>query len=221
MHSICRAPPIFTPASEFATAMPRSLWQCTDQTALSEFGIVLAQVEQELAVELGDGVADRVRNVDRGRAFGDHRLKHPVEEIGLGAVAVLGGNSTSPATVAGEAHRELLCSNTCSRVMRSFFSMCRSLVAMKVWMRARRRPSGASAAREMSRSLARASEHTIESLMGGDRLHGLEIAIARGCEAGLDHIDPQPLELPRDASFSSLVIEAPGDARRRATWCRR
>ena len=40
VHSTWRAPPIFTPASEFATAMPRSLWQCTDQTALSEFGIL-------------------------------------------------------------------------------------------------------------------------------------------------------------------------------------
>jgi hypothetical protein len=39
VHSIWRAPPTVTAASEFATAMPRSLWQCTDQTALSEFGI--------------------------------------------------------------------------------------------------------------------------------------------------------------------------------------
>ncbi len=39
VHSICRAPPS-TPASELATAMPRSLWQCTENTALSEFGTV-------------------------------------------------------------------------------------------------------------------------------------------------------------------------------------
>ena len=37
VHSICRAPAI-TPDSEFATAMPRSLWQCVENTALSEFG---------------------------------------------------------------------------------------------------------------------------------------------------------------------------------------
>ena len=41
VHSTWRAPPILTPASEFATAMPRSLWQWTDQIALSEFGIFL------------------------------------------------------------------------------------------------------------------------------------------------------------------------------------
>ena len=39
VHSICRAPAL-TPASELATAMPRSLWQCTENTALSEFGTV-------------------------------------------------------------------------------------------------------------------------------------------------------------------------------------
>ena len=32
VHSICRAP-ARTPASEFATAMPRSLWQCTEKRA--------------------------------------------------------------------------------------------------------------------------------------------------------------------------------------------
>ena len=37
VHSTCRAPPAM-PASEFATAMPRSLWQCTEKIALSEFG---------------------------------------------------------------------------------------------------------------------------------------------------------------------------------------
>ena len=40
VHSIWRAPPSCTAASEFATAMPRSLWQCTLQTAWSEFGIL-------------------------------------------------------------------------------------------------------------------------------------------------------------------------------------
>ena len=37
VHSIWRAP-AFTPASELATAMPRSLWQWVENTALSEFG---------------------------------------------------------------------------------------------------------------------------------------------------------------------------------------
>jgi hypothetical protein len=37
VHSTWRAPSM-TAASELATARPRSLWQCTDQTTLSEFG---------------------------------------------------------------------------------------------------------------------------------------------------------------------------------------
>jgi hypothetical protein len=39
VHSTCRAPPIFTPASELATAMPRSLWQCTLQIARPLLGM--------------------------------------------------------------------------------------------------------------------------------------------------------------------------------------
>jgi hypothetical protein len=96
--------------------------------------------------------------------------------------------------------------------MRSFFSMCKGDVAMNVWMRARLAPFRASAAREMSRSLARESEQTVESL----------IAFAMDCTAS-----KSPLELAANPasmtstrrrsswramrSFSSRVIEAPGD----------
>ncbi len=38
VHSTCRAP-FITADSELATATPRSLWQWTDHTARSEFGI--------------------------------------------------------------------------------------------------------------------------------------------------------------------------------------
>ncbi len=37
VHSIWRMP-ARTPANEFATAMPRSSWQCAENRALSEFG---------------------------------------------------------------------------------------------------------------------------------------------------------------------------------------
>ena len=83
---------------------------------------------------------------------------------------------------------------------------------MKVWMRAAAAPLSASAAREMSRSLARDSEQTVESL----------IALAMDCTAS-----KSPLELAAKPasmtstfrrsswramrSFSSRVIEAPGD----------
>ena len=53
VHSTCRAPPIFTPASELATAMPRSLWQCTDQIALSELGMRSRSVLMNLPYSSG------------------------------------------------------------------------------------------------------------------------------------------------------------------------
>ena len=50
----------------------------------------LPQVEDEIAVELGDRVAHRVRDVDRGRALGDDRLEHATQKIRVRSVAVLG-----------------------------------------------------------------------------------------------------------------------------------
>ncbi len=37
VHSTCRQPAL-TPARELATAMPRSLWQCTEKITFSEPG---------------------------------------------------------------------------------------------------------------------------------------------------------------------------------------
>ncbi len=106
----------------------------------------------------------------------------------------------------------LACSSTCCGVIRSFFSMCSDEVAMKVWIRARSAPLSASAAREMSRSLARESEQMVDS----------RIALAIACTAS-----KSPLELAAKPasitstlsrsswramrSFSSRVMEAPGD----------
>ena len=43
VHSTCLAP-AETPANEFATAKPKSLWQCTDKIALSIFGTLLRSI---------------------------------------------------------------------------------------------------------------------------------------------------------------------------------
>ena len=94
---------------------------------------------------------------------------------------------------------------------------------MKVWMRAELAPFSASPARAMSASLARASEQTVESLIAfGDRLHGLEIAVAGDRKAGLDHVDAQLLERLGDAQLLVPGHRGAGDfARRRARWCRK
>ena len=96
--------------------------------------------------------------------------------------------------------------------MRSFFSMCSGLVAMKVWMRPRAAPLSASAARAMSRSLARESEHTVESLITS------AIALTHSKSPLLLAAKPASITSTRRRSswramrsFSSLVMLAPGD----------
>ncbi len=66
VHSTWRAP-FMTAASELATASPRSLWQCTDHTTLSEFGMRSRSVRISAPNCSGHGVADGIGNVD-GRA---------------------------------------------------------------------------------------------------------------------------------------------------------
>ena len=87
VHSIWRAPAC-TPASEFATARPRSLWQCTENTALSASGTRSRTADQR-AVFLRHGVAHRIGDVDRGGAGLDRRLDAAAQEVVLGAGGVL------------------------------------------------------------------------------------------------------------------------------------
>jgi hypothetical protein len=96
--------------------------------------------------------------------------------------------------------------------MRSFFSMCSGLVAMKVWMRPLLAPFSASAARAMSRSLARLSEHTVESLIAS------AIAFTHSKSPLDDAAKPASITstFRRSSwramrSFSSRVMLAPGD----------
>jgi hypothetical protein len=115
--------------------------------------------------------------------------------------------------VARKAHRQLGLLEHLLGVMRSFFSMCSALVAMKVWMRAR---VGAlqrlGRARDVAVVGARQRAHGGVLDVVGDGLHGLEVAVARaGREAGLDDVHLQPLELARDAQLLVAVIDAPGD----------
>ena len=89
VHSIWRAPAT-TAARLFATARPRSSWQCTDSADLVDAAHVLAQVAEQLGELVGHGVADRVRNVHGGRAGLDDRFDDLREEIELGARGVFG-----------------------------------------------------------------------------------------------------------------------------------
>ncbi len=70
--------------------MPRSLWQWTLRTTLLDAANVLLQVRDGGGVLRGDGVADRVGNVDRGGAGLDDALDDLGEEVEFGAGGVLG-----------------------------------------------------------------------------------------------------------------------------------
>ena len=106
----------------------------------------LADVREELADLVGHGVADRVGQVDRRRAGGDHRLDDPAQEVAIAARRILGRKLHIVGELAGAADAvDRSPRGTASRVMRSLRSRCRSEVARKVWMR--RRSAGSSAAR--------------------------------------------------------------------------
>ena len=96
--------------------------------------------------------------------------------------------------------------------MRSFIFMCSGEVAMKVWMRLRGAGCSASAARPISRSLARESEQMVDSLMAA------EMARIASKSPGEAAAKPASMTSTRMRSswramrtFSSLVIDAPGD----------
>jgi hypothetical protein len=84
---------------------------------------------------------------------------------------------------------------------------------MKVWMRERAAPLSASAERAMSRSLARASEQTVDSLIDvGNRRTASKVAVADEAAKPASMTSTRSRSSCRAMrSFSSRVIEAPGD----------
>ena len=88
-------------------------------------GHALAQRLDEVAVELGNGIAHGVGHVDGGRAFGDHGLEHAAQEIHVAAVAVFGAELDVAAPGCAQSAPTAWPARTpASGVMRSFFSMC-------------------------------------------------------------------------------------------------
>ena len=185
----------------------------------------LAQRRDEVAVELGNRIADGVGHVDRGRAFVDHGLEHAAQEVEVAAVAVLGRELDVAATGCARSAPTAWPARTPGRgVMRSFFSMC-SGAGGDEGVDARRcaAPFSASAAREMSRSLARESEQTVESLIAlGDRLHRLEVAVGAWRQSRPRSRRPSAARAGgRCAASRPWSSRRRATARRRARWCRK
>ncbi len=120
-------------------------------------------------------------------------------------------NSTSSVYWRASFTARTAASSTASGSMRSLCCMWMGLVAMKVWMRPELAPRIASPARFTSLSLARASEHTVES-----RTVAATARIASK-SPGLEAAKPASITSTRRRSsclamrtFSSLVMAAPG-----------
>ena len=104
-----------------------------DEVAASRVSMTYAD---ELAVVLGHREADRVGDVERGRAVVDRDLADLAHEVGVGAAAVLGRELDVVAcSRVARATAAAASAFTWSCVMRSFFSMWIFDVAMKTWMR--------------------------------------------------------------------------------------
>ncbi len=210
VHSTWRAP-LRTAARELATASPRSLWQCTENTALSELGTRSIRLRIRLAELLRDVVAHGIRDVHRAGAGVDHRLEHAAQEIHLGAAGVL----------RGELHVVGVPARPLDRMHRLLHHLvrCHAQLLLHVDGRggdegvdARRAgPARASPARSMSLSRARARPHTVLSFTAGATAWTASKSPGTGDrEARLDDVHPQLLQGLGDAH---LLVPGHGRAR--------
>ena len=128
----------------------------------------------------GRRVADRVGDVDGGRAGLDGGLDDFAEEVDLGPRGVLGAELDVRAAASGLAHARDSLLDDLRLLIRSLCSRWIADVARKTWIRGFWANWIASQARSMSRSLHRARPQTdCAGDLGGDGTDGLEVADAR------------------------------------------
>ena len=186
-----RAPP----ASELATAMPRSLWQCAENRALSAFGTRSRSMAMSAPILVRHGVADGVGNVDRRRAGLDRGLHAPAQEIVLGAGGVLGRPLDVVGVVARARHRR----------HHHVEDLLRLHLELPLHVDRRRRDEGVDApalgrldrfAAAVDVLLAGAREAADHRVLGtpGDLVDGRKVAIRGDREAGLDDVDAHIVE---------------------------
>src|SRR6185503_624981 len=159
----------------------------------------------ELAELLRHRVADRVRDVDPRRALADRDLEHAAEEIRLRAARVLGRELDVRAGVLRVADRELgLLDHLLGGHAQLLLHVDRAggeerVDAPRLCAFQRIDPAldvlvvGAAQARH---------GRVLDDV--GDRPHRLEIAVRRGREACLDHVDAHALQRPGDAQLLVL-----------------
>ena len=165
-------------------------------------GHAFTQGLDEVAVELGDRVAHGVGDVQRRRAFLDHRFQHAAQEVHVGPVTILGRELDVAAQVAGEAHRLLgLLEHLVRRHPQLLFHVQRGGRDEGVDARTLRPLQRFGRPRDVAvvGARQRADGGFADGL--GDRAHRFEIAIAGRRKAGLDHVDAQAFQLPGDTEL--------------------
>jgi hypothetical protein len=80
VHSTCRAPAL-TAAREFATARPRSLWQCTETVICSMPGYLPPDGPNQIGEFRRDSEPNGIGNVDCGCTRLDCHSQHVAKEI--------------------------------------------------------------------------------------------------------------------------------------------
>ena len=223
VHSTWRAP-ARTPASELATARPRSLWQWVEKIDLVAARHAFAQHRDELEIFLRRRIADGVGDIDRSW----RRIGSPVPRSGTGNRAPCAWrlpalHCTSSVMLRARATDAPTASSTAFGPICSLCFMCTGLVEMKVWMR--KRFAGlqcfAGAIDILEAGAREAADHRVLRALG-DFLHRFEIAVRGNRETRLDHIDAHRIEQFGDFDFFlAASSQRPAIARRRAMWCRR
>ncbi len=166
---------------------------------------------EEVADLVRRGVADRVRQVHRGRAGVDDRLDHPAQEVEVAARGVLGRELHVGRVAPGEAHRF-------DRRLQALLARHPQL-GLQVQIRGGdervdaallgrlQRPGGAF---EVGLVAAReAGDHRPPDL-GRDGAHGLGVGRRGNRKARLDDVHAKGIELPREGQLLGRPQREPG-----------
>ncbi len=164
VHSTCRAP-ASTAASEFATARPRSLWQCTLITACRMFFTCSIRYRMIPAYSEGNEyptVSGMFTVVAPASIAASTTAARNGSSVRL---ASSGLNSTSSTNVRASFTPSTLILMISSSARFSLYLRWISLVAQNTWIRGFSAPLTASPARTMSLSMHRASPATLHRRM--------------------------------------------------------
>ena len=165
-------------------------------------GHALAQVFDEIAVQLGNSVAHGVGHVDSGGPFSNHCFNHAAQEIRITAVAIFRAEFDVLHQVAGKTHTAPCLFQHLFRAHAQFFLHVQGTgsnegmdtCAVGIFERL-------GSAGNVAIIGTRQRAHGGVFNGAGNRLHRLKITI-RGCsKAGFDHIHLQALQLAGDTQF--------------------